>query len=128
MGNPNFLFLLSSTTGLAYGLLFGCFPSITAETFGANGLAQNWGTMTIAPIGFANLFNYIYGSIYDSNSQLLESGRRECDLGLACYRGAYVFTVLASGVAMAACLWTIRHGAQVRDKKRREAYVAEHIS
>lgn len=46
---------------MAYGFLFGVFPSLVAECFGVNGLSQNWGCMTLAPIVFGNIFNLLYG-------------------------------------------------------------------
>jgi hypothetical protein len=41
--NPHLLGFVSGLTGLAYGCLFGVFPSIIAEAFGVHGLSQNWG-------------------------------------------------------------------------------------
>lgn len=57
--NPHLLGFLSGLTGLAYGFLFGVYPALVAETFGVNGLSQNWGTMTLAPVVFGNIFNLI---------------------------------------------------------------------
>ena len=119
--DPTYLWVLSGLTGIAYGFLFGCFPSLVADTFGNNGLAQNWGTMTVAPILFGNVFNMLYGSIYDAQSELRESGHRECEQGLDCYRSAYYITFFASIAAVAGCLWSIRHNAISGAKKRKAA-------
>jgi MFS family permease len=121
LADPNYLFLLSALTGVAYGFLFGCFPSIVADTFGNNGLAQNWGTMTIAPILFGNVFNMIYGSIYDAHSDVRGSGHRDCKEGLNCYRSAYLVTLIASIGAIAGCLWSIRYGAITAARKHKAA-------
>ena len=43
--NPHFLGAVSGLSGLAYGILFGVYPSIVAETFGIHGLSQNWGIL-----------------------------------------------------------------------------------
>lgn len=79
--NPHLLLLLSGLTGckaplphfqslvcllgtldaVAYGFLYGVYPSLVAETFGVNGLSTNWGFMTIAPVIFGNIFNILYG-------------------------------------------------------------------
>lgn len=79
--NPHFLVLLSGVTGckcplhhiyslgyllgtldaVAYGFLYGVFPSLVAETFGIRGLSTNWGFTNVAPIIFGNLFNILYG-------------------------------------------------------------------
>lgn len=47
---------------MAYGFLFGVYPTLVAECFGVHGLSQNWGCMTVAPIAFSNLFNLLYGN------------------------------------------------------------------
>jgi len=67
--NPNYLGFVSGLTGLAYGFLFGVYPSIVAEAFGVHGLSQNWGTMTLAPVVSGNVFNLFYGlvSLYLTN-------------------------------------------------------------
>lgn len=75
---------LTCAIGLAYGFLFGVFPSLIANTFGVAGLSQNWGMMTIAPVIFGNIFNLIYGSIYDSKSVISRDGTRDCREGLDC--------------------------------------------
>ncbi|TAQ90999.1 hypothetical protein B7494_g598 [Chlorociboria aeruginascens] len=83
--NPHFLFFCSSLTGLAYGFLFGCFPSLVVEAFGIHGLSTNWGFMTFAPVVSGNVFNIWYGVVYDRNS--VENGDgRVCTEGADCYR------------------------------------------
>ena len=107
VSNPNTLVIVSAFTGVAYGFLFGVFPSLTAHTFGIGGLSQNWGVMTLAPVFSGNIFNLLYGSIYDHHSIVGEDGDRECDDGLACYRPAYFMTFLSGICGMAVCLWSI---------------------
>ncbi|KAL3418352.1 major facilitator superfamily transporter [Phlyctema vagabunda] len=106
--NPHFLVAVSSLTGLGYGFLFGVYPSIIAEAFGVHGLSQNWGCMTLAPVVTGNLFNIIYGKVFDKHSIVLPGGERECTEGLACYRSAYSVTVIASIVGLVVSLWAIR--------------------
>lgn len=81
--NPHVLVLLSGLTGctsplyhfhslayllrilgtVAYGFLYGVFPSLVAATFGIGGLSTNWGFMTLAPVIFGNIFNILYGKL-----------------------------------------------------------------
>ncbi|KAL9632399.1 MAG: hypothetical protein Q9164_005339, partial [Protoblastenia rupestris] len=77
ISNPHSLSLVSALTGLAYGFLFGCFPALVAETFGVHGLSQNWGCMTLAPVVSGNIFNLLYGRIYDRHSVILGDGTRD---------------------------------------------------
>lgn len=106
--NPNFLGLVSGFSGIAYGFLFGVFPSIVAETFGINGLSQNWGILTLAPAVSGNVFNLLYGRIYDSHSIVNPGGQRVCNNGLDCYRASYLATLAASLVGLVLALWVIR--------------------
>ena len=106
--NPHLLVLISGTTGLAYGMLFGVYPSIVAHAFGVQGLSQNWGTMTLAPVISGNVFNLLYGRIYDSHSVLDEETReRVCALGRGCYESAYVVTLVAAVGALGLACWAV---------------------
>lgn len=107
ISDPNHLIIVSSFTGLAYGFLFGVFPSLTAHTFGIHGLSQNWGVMTLAPVFSGNIFNMIYGTIYDHHSIIAPTGERECLKGLSCYRTAYLFTFFSGIAGIAVCLGSI---------------------
>ncbi|KAL4992200.1 major facilitator superfamily domain-containing protein [Aspergillus falconensis] len=95
--NPNQLAIVSAFTGIAYGFLFGVFPSLTAHTFGINGLSQNFGVMTMAPVLSGNIFNLFYGAVYDHHSIVDRNGDRDCPDGLSCYQSAYYMTFF-SGV------------------------------
>lgn len=109
ISNPNKLMAVSAFTGVAYGFLFGVFPSLVAHIFGIGGLSQNWGVMTLAPIFSGNVFNLLYGRFYDKHSVVGPDGDRDCIDGLACYRTAY-YTTFFSGIAgVAVCLWSILH-------------------
>ena len=116
--NPNHLFIVSSCTGLAYGVLFGVYPSLVANTFGVHGLSQNWGTMTLAPVISGNIFNILYGKIYDSHSIVNENDHHECLQGLECYRSAYWVTFWSAVAAVGLCLWSIWHENQVHKKEK----------
>lgn len=147
--NPHFLIVLSLSTGckiprweeisrlqlltfilVAYGVLFGVGPSLVAEIFGVNGLSQNWGVMMTGPIIFGNIFNVLYGRIYDQHSQTRPSGHLECLQGLNCYKDAYWATFGSSFLGMVVILWCIhrRHVAQKRAKAGEEALDEDHIA
>lgn len=106
-------------TSVAYGFLFGVYPALVAQTFGINGLSQNWGSMTLAPIVFGNIFNLLYGRIYDSHSYI-HDGHRVCPEGLNCYRVAYLVTFGAGLAAVGISLWSIRF-AHVKEAELRQA-------
>jgi MFS family permease len=107
--NPHLLGFVSSLSGLGYGLHFGVFPSIVAESFGIHGLSQNWGFMTLSPVISGNVFNLFYGAIFDSHSVVGDDGERSCPDGLDCYKNAYFVTLVACGVGIFVTLSTIRH-------------------
>jgi MFS family permease len=122
IGDPNYLFMISSLSGLAYGMLFGVYPALIADAFGPSGMGINWGCMTLAPVLSANAFNLIYGSILDAHSTLEydEDGHLEriCDEGIACYHNAYWVTLAASVCAVGWSLWCVaREEAQARRER-----------
>ena len=128
LSNPNYLFLLSGLTGLAYGQLFGVFPALTADAFGTSGMAINWGVMTLAPVLSGNFFNLAYGKILDGNSEFVprpggNEGEvdRVCGLGRGCYVEAYWITFSAAVFAVGWCLWCIRSqkGERLREERER---------
>lgn len=124
---PTLLVLVSGLSGFAYGMLFGVYPSLVAHTFGVHGLSQNWGTMTLAPVISGNIFNLIYGRIYDSHSVVDEkTGDRMCLQGRDCYVGAFWMTLVSSIGALALSLYTIWYEKRVqrerwRGKRRRSS-------
>lgn len=105
--NPHYLGFVSGFTGLAYGFLFGCYPSLVAEAFGVHGLSQNWGCMTLAPVISGNIFNLFYGIVFDSHSNKLPSGERQCSDGLDCYRNSYWVTFSACSKSTLFSLFSI---------------------
>ncbi|KOS21485.1 putative membrane protein [Escovopsis weberi] len=118
ISNPQLLGFTSSLSGLAYGMLFGVFPSIVAETFGIRGLSQNWGFMTMSPVLSSNFFNLLYGMIYDRHSIIHPNGQRVCDEGLDCYREAYYISFAACSIGLSVTLWVIHHQWQVLQREK----------
>ncbi|QIX01352.1 hypothetical protein AMS68_006869 [Peltaster fructicola] len=108
--NPNYLFWLSGLTGLGYGALFGVYPALVADAFGAAGMASNWGAMIFAPVLSGFLYNLVYGAVLDAHSVYKGAGRvgeRVCDEGRQCYAAAYWVTLGSSVLGMAWVLWCI---------------------
>ncbi|KAL5114644.1 hypothetical protein ACEQ8H_007489 [Pleosporales sp. CAS-2024a] len=119
--DPNHLWAVSGLTGLAYGVLFGVFPALVVDAFGAGGFAVNWGFMTIAPVISGNIYSLFYGATYDSNSIVEPDGQRICELGLQCYRTVYYVTLVSSVLGIMACFWGIH-----TEHKRKEKILEEH--
>ncbi|KZF23431.1 MFS transporter [Xylona heveae TC161] len=129
INNPHSLFVVSGLTGLGYGFLFGVYPALVSEKFGVHGLSQNWGCMIFAPVISAELFNLIYGAVYDKHSVVLPDGERQCQEGLACYREAYWVTLGASVLGLCISFWCVYHErAEQKKLARREGLEAGHES
>ena len=75
--------------------------------------------MTLAPVISGNIFNLIYGRIYDHHSTIVD-GQRVCPDGLNCYHTAYWVTFGASLVGIVVSLWSVR-----RDHVRKGRLVKE---
>ncbi len=85
------LLLVSASTGLMYGTLFGICPSLVLEFFGLASFSQNWGWTSLSPVVAGNLFNLLFGRIYDSHVPA-GSTTHECYEGEECYRSVFVVT------------------------------------
>ncbi|KAF1811511.1 MFS general substrate transporter [Eremomyces bilateralis CBS 781.70] len=120
--NPNFLWVVSGFSGLAYGALFGVFPALVTDAFGVNGLSLNWGYMILSSMAGAYLFNLCYGRIYDHHSTVLPNGDRTCSEGLKCYAGAYWITLVGSAMGIVISLLMIRHQKVLRRKRVEEEH------
>lgn len=121
ISNPNTLVIVSAFTGVGYGFLFGVFPSLTAHTFGIEGLSQNWGAMTLAPVFSGNIFNLLYGTVYDRHSVTGADGETTCPDGLGCYRSAYYFTFLSGVTGIVVCLWSIYREKRVHSLQHKKS-------
>jgi MFS family permease len=116
ISNPYNLWVLSSVSGIGYGVLFGVYPALVADAFGVHGLALNWGFMTLAPAVFGNVFNIWYGTVFDANSTQSPAGDLVCDKGLECYQNAYWLSAASSIIGILVSLGTV-----YRDGKRMHA-------
>lgn len=123
--DPNHLFLLSGCTGLAYGCLFGTYPALVADAFGAKGLGINWGMITWAPVVSGNVYNIVYGSTLDAHSVFEgdpngTSGEMICRDGKECYATAYWITLMSSVVGVLWSMWCIRQEKMEVLKEQKE--------
>jgi hypothetical protein len=73
----------------------------------------------LSPVICGNIFNLLYGHIYDIHSIINQKGSRECTEGLECYRGAYLVTVIACVVALALNIWSIHYTHALREEEDR---------
>lgn len=67
-GNPNFLTLSSSLSGLTYGGIFTVFPNMILELWGIELLGSIWGFFMIAPAFSSLLFGLVYAFWYDCHN------------------------------------------------------------
>lgn len=126
--NPHYLWIVSSISGLGYGALFGVSPSLVADAFGVHGLSVNWGVMMLGPVIWGNIFNIVYGRVFDAHSNISENGDRLCSEGLTCYRDAYMATFAVSLVAVAVSLWSVWHDNKARKAKEEEERENDHLA
>jgi hypothetical protein len=120
ISHPDKLVVVSGFTGVAYGFLFGVFPSLVAHTFGIGGLSQNWGVMTLAPVVSGNVYNLLYGKFYDKHSVVGPDGDRECQDGLGCYQAAYYITFFSGVAGIVVCLWSVVHEKRLHGSVRKK--------
>lgn len=80
--------------GFAYGNMFGIAPVLTSELFGLHHFSTNWGILSVAPGVSGNIFNLMYGRLYDLKS---DPATHTCALGLECFRDAYAYAGVGTG-------------------------------
>ncbi|EJF60064.1 MFS general substrate transporter [Dichomitus squalens LYAD-421 SS1] len=62
------LWKASALLGLAYGGLFGLFPTLTIEWFGLQHFSENWGFVSLSPMIGGNVFSIAFGRNLDAHS------------------------------------------------------------
>ncbi|KAI5950054.1 hypothetical protein KGF57_004399 [Candida theae] len=86
----------SGLTGACYGLVFGTYPAIIADSFGTKTFSTNWGLICTGPLVTLYALNKYFGWIYDSQSDT-ETGI--CSLGNGCYKGAFELSLILCSIA-----------------------------
>lgn len=94
------LLFVSSLTGLMYGTLFGIGPVLVFEWFGITSFSQNWGYMSLSPVIGGNIYNLLFGQVYDSNVSRTSHTHR-CHKGEECYRTVFIVTTVGCFIALA---------------------------
>ncbi|KAI0751758.1 MFS general substrate transporter [Daedaleopsis nitida] len=61
------LWKASALLGLAYGGLFGLFPTLVIEWFGLQHFSENWGFVSLSPMLGGNVFSIAFGRNIDSH-------------------------------------------------------------
>ncbi|KAI9321367.1 major facilitator superfamily domain-containing protein [Dichotomocladium elegans] len=80
--------LLPSTFAVAvtYGAAFGVAPAATTE-FGTEFFARNWGWLLFAPALGSQIFNVLFGALYDREAK--RQGNYQCQ-GPSCFRSTFL--------------------------------------
>lgn len=108
MYTTSFVWIFSGMVGFSYGLTFGVYPTIVADTFGMHRYSQNWGMVCVSPVFGVYFFNVLFGKIYDSHSVTLpDSKAHVCYLGSECYSRSFVYSLFTSVVSLFAVIWMI---------------------
>ncbi|PWN48388.1 MFS general substrate transporter [Violaceomyces palustris] len=128
------LLLVSTLTGLAYGTLFGLCPVLVFEWFGLKHFSQNYGMLSLSPVLAGNVFNLMFGRIYDSNVEPEPAhggdgmgggvGRggqhvHQCLKGEDCYRKVFEITAVGCVLAVLISLALIARRAGLTEGLRR---------
>lgn len=110
------LLYASTLTGLMYGGFHGIAPCLTFEWFGLRHAARNWSLVALAPVISGNVFNLLFGKVFDSH--VPKTGpSHQCLEGEECYRTAFLVTsaATAGSVVIALVLIVRRGGLAWRD-------------
>lgn len=89
--------LCSAIFGFAFGILFGTFPSIIADSFGTAGFSTIWGLSTSGGLFTVKLFSAIFGADLSKNT---EPNQHYCEKGVLCYRHTFHVLMMSSLMAM----------------------------
>lgn len=85
--------LIPCTVSMAivYGIAFGISPAATAE-FGTDVFARNWGILLFAPALGSQMFNVLFGYLYDLEAE--KQGSHLCK-GTVCFTNTYLIGIVA---------------------------------
>ncbi|KAK6455025.1 monocarboxylate transporter [Scheffersomyces xylosifermentans] len=79
----------SAIIGGSYGLVFGTYPAVVADSFGTRTFSTNWGLICTGPLITLFFLNKYFGVIYDSQT---DPTTGICYRGNECYKGAFEFS------------------------------------
>ncbi|TFK53323.1 MFS general substrate transporter [Heliocybe sulcata] len=130
VGDVSELWKASALLGLAYGSLFGLYPTLCIEWFGMPHFSENWGFLSLAPLLGGNAFSIAFGRNLDAHaapedadqsvspsSRLTRRGglpsTHQCFDGGECYIASLYMTTVACLLALGLSIWV-----GWRDRKR----------
>ncbi|THH01153.1 hypothetical protein EW145_g6962 [Phellinidium pouzarii] len=120
--NVEGLWHASALLGLAYGGVFGLYPTIAIEWFGLAHFSENWGFVSLSPMIGGNLFSLAFGRNLDAHNPPvggvlhtragLPAGQ-QCFAGRDCYVSSLYLTLCACVLGFGLSLY-----AAWKDRKR----------
>lgn len=75
----------SAIIGVCYGMVYGTYPAIIADTYGTKTFTSNWGLICVGPLIVLFALNKTFGHIYDAHS----ARKGLCFAGNGCYMQAF---------------------------------------
>ncbi|KAJ6606619.1 major facilitator superfamily domain-containing protein [Mycena vulgaris] len=118
------LWKASALVGLAYGTIFGIFPTVCIEFFGLPHFSENWGFLSLSPLIGGNLFSIAFGRNLDAHEPgestaavVGTAAVHQCLEGRSCY----VTTLGLTGIA---CFTAILLSAFTAWRERRKLMAA----
>ena len=89
--------------GYAFGIIFGTFPSIIADTFGTEGFSTIWSICTTGGVFTVKLFTSILAHDLSTNSN---ADDRVCKSGTKCYKHTFntIFDICVMGLTFTAMM------------------------
>ncbi|KAJ7125293.1 major facilitator superfamily domain-containing protein [Mycena epipterygia] len=97
------LWKASALVGLAYGTIFGLFPTVCIEFFGLLHFSENWGYLSLSPLAGGNLFSIAFGRNLDAHEpgeSTAANVAHQCLEGRSCYVATLGLTAIACFVAI----------------------------
>ncbi|KAI0092889.1 major facilitator superfamily domain-containing protein [Irpex rosettiformis] len=104
----------SALLGLAYGGLFGLFPTLVIEWFGLAHFSENWGFVSLSPLIGGNVFSIAFGRNLDAHAPSEpqdaltlpnSDASHQCLLGRECYASSLLMTIAACSTALLLSLY-----------------------
>ncbi|KAF9907935.1 hypothetical protein EC991_010374 [Linnemannia zychae] len=93
---------VSLLIGLGYGSVFGVAPTIVSEWFGVSNFGTNWGWISIAPAVGGQVFNLVFGWLYDIEAQ--HEHTLEC-FGTECFHTSFVLGSISSFIGVCVLIY-----------------------
>lgn len=91
VNSAHLISISSAIIGGSYGLVFGTYPAVVADSFGTKTFSTTWGLICTGPLITLFFLNKYFGYIYDANT---DSKTGICYKGNECYKGAYELSFL----------------------------------